>query len=237
MTHTTSLTKGEIQVSWTAPPAGSKCVAFRATVIEHRDVWYMDDGPLSRIFCEDEQDQIDFQPTVFDPCCACNEAKYEMTFEGLWSRHTHPKDFPSNSWLTRFSDIIGATHAVDYRFWEYGRPSSIGLQQVAEHGSTRQLEAELKEESDHIRTIIKARGISYPNVTGKTFAVFRVDNKHHLISLVSMIDPSPDWFVGVSGLELCTVNCSWVESKIINLYPWDAGTDSGPTYIVIIIFL
>jgi spondin-1 len=86
-------------------------------------------------------------------------------------------------------------------------------------------------QSEHIRTIIKARGISYPNVTGKTFAVFRVDSKHHLVSLVSMIYPSPDWFVGVSGLELCLSNGSWVEQKILNLYPYDAGTDSGPTYI------
>ncbi|RZC32935.1 spondin-1, partial [Asbolus verrucosus] len=85
--------------------------------------------------------------------------------------------------------------------------------------------------SDHIRTIIKARGISYPNITGKTFAVFRVDNRHHLMSIVSMIDPSPDWIVGVSSLELCLRNCSWIESKILNLYPWDAGTDDGITYI------
>jgi spondin-1 len=68
-------------------------------------------------------------------------------------------------------------------------------------------------------------------VTGKTFAVFRVDSNHHLISLVSMIYPSPDWFVGVSGLELCLANGSWIENKVLNLYPNDAGTDSGPTYI------
>lgn len=52
------------------------------------------------------------------------------------------------------------------------------------------------------------------------------------MSLVSMIDPSPDWFVGVSSLELCLRNCTWIESKILNLYPWDAGTDDGFTYIV-----
>jgi hypothetical protein len=46
-----------------------------------------------------------------------------------------------------------------------------------------------------------------------------------------MIYPSPDWFVGVSGLELCLPNGSWIEQKILNLYPVDAGTDSGPTYI------
>ena len=46
-----------------------------------------------------------------------------------------------------------------------------------------------------------------------------------------MIYPSPDWFVGISGFELCLANGSWVEEKKINLYPYDAGTDSGPTYI------
>lgn len=28
-------------------------------------------------------------------CCACGEARYRMVFEGLWSRQTHPKDFPT----------------------------------------------------------------------------------------------------------------------------------------------
>lgn len=135
-----------LQVLWTAPPPGAGCIAIRATVIEHRDIWYRDDGPLSKVLCEDEVDSIDSQPAIMEECCACDEAKYELTFEGLWSRHTHPKDFPSNGWLTRFSDVIGASHTVDYRFWDYGRRASEGLQQIAEHGSTRKLEFELKDE-------------------------------------------------------------------------------------------
>lgn len=87
-------------------------------------------------------------------------------------------------------------------------------------------------QSDEIRTIIKARGLAYPNITGKTFAVFRVDSDHHLLSLVSMIFPSPDWFVGVSGLELCQTDCKWIERKEVELYPWDAGTDGGTSYMV-----
>lgn len=39
VTHTSSIPKTEVQVRWTAPPPGSGCVWFRATVIEHRDVW------------------------------------------------------------------------------------------------------------------------------------------------------------------------------------------------------
>ncbi|XP_037814120.1 spondin-1 [Lucilia sericata] len=229
--NTNTNIKSRIDVVWVAPASSNMgCVLLRATIVQHRDVWFMDDGFLTKRMCEEEVDDIDTQPSITEPCCACYEAKYELTFEGKWSRHTHPKDFPANSWQTRFSDIIGASHTVDYRFWEYGKNASEGLREVAEHGSTRTLESELKEKSDQIRTIIKARGITYPNITGKTFAVFRVDSKHHLISLVSMIDPSPDWIVGVSGLELCLPNCTWVEKKVHNLYPWDAGTDSGPSY-------
>ncbi|XP_075211469.1 spondin-1-like isoform X2 [Lycorma delicatula] len=231
VTHTSVLPKAEVTVLWIAPPPGSGCVTIRATVVEYRDVWFQDDGPLSYKLCENVQDNFDNQPVVVRDCCACNEAKYEVTFEGLWSRHTHPKDFPSNSWLTRFSDVIGASHTTNYSFWEYGGYASEGLRQVATTGATRLLESELKDESQNIRTIIKARGISYPNVTGKTFAVFRVDKKHHLMSLVSMLDPSPDWIVGVSKLELCLENCTWIENKVLNLYPWDAGIHSGMTYI------
>lgn len=67
-------------------------------------------------------------------------------FEGLWSRQTHPRDFPANEWLTHFSDIIGASHSADYRVWEYGGIASDGLRQVAEWGSTQALESELKAE-------------------------------------------------------------------------------------------
>lgn len=79
VTQTSLAPKGEVQVLWTAPPSGSGCVAFRATVIEHNDVWYMDDDPLTKIFCENEVDTSDSQPLVVDPCCACDEAKYEVS--------------------------------------------------------------------------------------------------------------------------------------------------------------
>jgi hypothetical protein len=47
--------------------------------------------------------------------------------------------------------------------------------------------------------------------------------------------PSPDWIVGVSGLNLCKRDCTWIDEIIVDLYPWDAGTDNGITYMVIIL--
>lgn len=53
---------------------------FRATVIEHPEVWYKDEGPLSKEFCEDEDEDEDkdFYSSALDKCCACDEAKYEV---------------------------------------------------------------------------------------------------------------------------------------------------------------
>lgn len=78
VTHTSDTPKSEIQMSWTAPEPGSGCVTFRATVIENRDFWYMDEGQLSKDFCEDEENQEDFISNVLEECCACQEAKYEV---------------------------------------------------------------------------------------------------------------------------------------------------------------
>lgn len=154
--NTNTNVKTRVEVVWVAPAsAGMGCVNLRATVVQHRDVWFMDDGLLTKRLCEEEIDDIDSQPSMVDPCCACDEAKYELTFEGKWSRHTHPKDFPANSWKTRFSDIIGASHTIDYRFWQYGELASEGLREVAEHGSTRTLESELKDKVKIITLSIK----------------------------------------------------------------------------------
>ena len=54
------------------------------------------------------------EPPMIEPCRACDEAKYEAIFQGLWSRQTHPKDFPHDEWRTEFSKIIGASHSLNY---------------------------------------------------------------------------------------------------------------------------
>lgn len=163
-------------------------------------------------------------------CCACDEAKYELVFEALWSKYTHPDEFPENGWLAKFGDIIGASHSAEFRMWQHDSYASDGVKELAETGSTKKLEAELKQVSSMTRTIIKARELYYPTLNSKTSAVFRTDHLHHLVSILSKLSPSPDWMVGVSGLELCQADCSWALQRTVDLYLWDAGTDSGDTF-------
>lgn len=48
-----------------------------------------------------------------------------------------------------------------------------------------------------------------------------------MVSLISMLVPSPDWFTGIKGISLCNNGMwrdSWDETP---LQPWDAGTEDG----------
>jgi len=226
---TSAIPKDEVKVLWTAPEAGNGCIQLKAMVVERKDLWYMDDGALTYTFCEDDSPME--SPPLVKPCCACDEAKYEVIFEGLWSRHTHPKDYPADEWKTQFSHMIGASHSIEYDLWKYGEPASPALTMLSVTGQTRKLEIDMKRFSKHIRSVIKARGLQQrSNVVGRTFAVFRMDPTNHLLSLVSKMIPSPDWIVGVSMENLCLANCSWVDSRVVDLYPWDAGIMSGLTY-------
>merc|ERR1719211_872604 len=142
---TSALSKEEVKVKWFAPvkdesrpSSGPSCIQLKAMVVERNDYWFMDDGALTYQICEDESPMA--SSPIVEPCKACDEAKYEVIFEGQWSRHTHPKDFPSNEWQTSFSHLIGASHSVEYNLWKIGEPSSESLRQLAERGDTKSLE-------------------------------------------------------------------------------------------------
>lgn len=80
--NTNTNLKTHVEIVWAAPTMpGQGCVLIRATVVQHRDVWFMDDGLLTKRMCEEEVDDINTQPSIVDPCCACDEAKYEVAFQ------------------------------------------------------------------------------------------------------------------------------------------------------------
>ena len=58
---------------------------------------------------------------------------------------------------------------------------------------------------------------------------FEVSEACPAVSVVTMIAPSPDWFIGVSALDLLGEG-GWVEELVVELLPYDAGTDSGVSY-------
>ena len=153
-------------------------------------------------------------------------ASYTVTFNSTWSATTHPVDFPSNA---HFSGLIGATHSDRVVFWRPGQLASQGIQAMAELGSKSPLDVEIASAigARTAQHVISGGGIG--SSPGQVSLDFEISKTYSLVTLVSMIAPSPDWFVGVADLPLFR-DGRWVESLTVELRGWDAGTDDGTTY-------
>ena len=164
--------------------------------------------------------------SLINGCIEKNAVEYEVTFNALWSKETHPDDFPPNP---HFSGLIGASHNDKVYFWRLGELASSGIKNMAETGSKSPLNEEIGISvlNRNALDIISGSGIN-PS-PGSTSVTFKVSENFPLVSLVTMIAPSPDWFVGVDSLSLYE-NDSFVDEKTIVLYAYDAGTDSGVNY-------
>jgi len=151
---------------------------------------------------------------------------YELTFEATWSAVTHPLGFPNSP---HFSGLIGATHNTSVSFWEDGSLASPGIKSMAETGSKSTLKTELvvAYNAGLVRGYVEEGGIG--RSPGSITISFRVYDSHPLLTLVSMLAPSPDWFVGVTALPLRDAN-DWIDQIVVDLYTRDAGTDSGVSY-------
>ena len=152
--------------------------------------------------------------------------EYEVTFNATWSEDTHPDDFPPNP---HFSGLIGASHNDQVIFWEEGGTATTGIKNMAETGSKDQLTIEVGKAilDKNALTLISGSGIN-PS-PGSASVNFVVTEEYPLVTLVTMIAPSPDWFIGVNGMNLYEEG-EFVEEKTIVLYAYDAGTDSGTNY-------
>merc|ERR1711935_82831 len=106
-----------------------------------------------------------------------------------------------------------------------------GVQSVAETGSLSTLRSEVARAGDSIGSSTSVSGalfLSNDSTTDFTESL-EVDEDHSLITSISMIAPSPDWFTGFYDFSPVE-DGMWLSSFTIETYAWDAGTDSGITY-------
>jgi hypothetical protein len=139
---------------------------------------------------------------------------------------SHPIGFPAGA---HFSSLIGGTHDETVHFWRSGEFSSQGIKDMAERGLTSPLDLEVQAaiNAGHGGVVIRGGGIS-PS-PGMVSTNFTVSQATPLVTLVSMVAPSPDWFVGVESMSLFQSG-EWLDRVVVPLYAWDAGTDCGTTY-------
>jgi hypothetical protein len=160
------------------------------------------------------------------PPAAPETARYRVTFDSTWSAATHPQDFPSNA---HFSGLVGGTHKATVTFWEPGAPATAGIQSIAERGSKAQLQEEVERAIATGAARLVLSGGNLAVSPASTSMEFEMTTDFPLVTLVTMVAPSPDWFVGVAGLALFESG-AWKDELRVELFPYDAGTDSGVTF-------
>lgn len=157
---------------------------------------------------------------------ADTDAQCNLTFDAVWSSETHPLDFPSSA---HFSGLVGGVHNDQVSFWQPGGFATPGIRSMAETGSKTLLLGEVQDAVDDGTTLASISGGGVPLSPGVVGVDFTVSLEYPLATVVTMIAPSPDWFVGTHGLNLFEQG-SWRPNTVVSLPPYDAGTDSGTTF-------
>ena len=166
-------------------------------------------------------------PPESDPAVEVpSEATYSVTFRGLWTTSVTPGGLPGSAHFTR---LIGGVHNAGVTFLRDGGRATSGVEFMAELGGTSTLANEVRAAAPDALAVLLGSGNIRPTGSSTIDSVM-LTTDHSRVTLLTMIAPSPDWFVGVSGLSLLDEQGEWMASLTVNLYPWDAGTEGGTEF-------
>lgn len=156
-------------------------------------------------------------------------ATYDFTFTSIWNATDHTS-IPSGA---HWSNLVGATHKNANEFVQLGINATTGIQNVAETGTNTQFNNEVNAAitANNAEQWFQQGFSPFAAISSATLSDVEVTEEHHFLTLISMIAPSPDWFVAVNSLDLRTAsNDGWKTSFTLDVFAYDAGTDNGVDY-------
>eukprot|EP00092_Neocalanus_flemingeri_P025712 GFUD01027876.1.p1 GENE.GFUD01027876.1~~GFUD01027876.1.p1 ORF type:complete len:470 (+),score=125.50 GFUD01027876.1:94-1503(+) len=152
---------------------------------------------------------------------------YRLSLRTEWNEKTFPKQFPQWRPSAQWSKTIGYSHSSTPAapLFSIGSAVSEGVRLFAETGATDTLDLEAANKTflDAIISPPIKQGV------GETTTTIFVDTNHTKVSVMTKLVPSPDWFVGLDSLDLCSQGV-FIESVTTEAFPLDAGTDNGFTF-------
>ena len=149
-------------------------------------------------------------------------ARYRVRLVQEWSAATHPTTLPPG-WHT--SPAVLTAHARSADVFAVGRLATAGIESMAERGGTALLRSELGSNAN-VGDVDTGSGINRSGVDSLEVTVTQSTGR---LSLVTMLAPSPDWFVGFSGVPVFAGGV-WADRIVLDMNPYDAGTDSGARF-------
>ena len=171
-------------------------------------------------------------PPASDPAASASSAAlYSITFHGTWTTDVTPGGLPGSA---HFSRLIGGVHNAGVIFLESGGTAGSGVESMAETGEPSNLLGEVQAAIN--ATPPTALGVlegstSFIGPTaGRTLSDVTLTSRYPRVTLTTMIAPSHDWFVGVSGMSLLDSQGRRLASREVDPFPWDAGTEDGDDF-------
>ncbi len=165
---------------------------------------------------------------------AQSTANYDISVTTIWNAGQHSSVPPNAHW----SNLIGATHNSADEFVSLGSNATLGIKDVAERGDNVEFIIEVNDAiSNGDANQLLQDGFS-PFAGDDSMAGFigiTVSEDFPLITLVSMVAPSPDWFIAINSLTLRSgnpgVNNGWKDTFTMDVFAYDAGTDDATDYV------
>ena len=157
-------------------------------------------------------------------------ATYSITFQGTWNEMDHGPLPSTDHW----SDLVGATHNSDVVFWRMGELATPGIELVAELGQNGTFQSEVNAAigNGDADQWLQAGFSPFAANGVATLSSIEVSEDFPLLTLATMIAPSPDWFSGVDSYSLLDGSGDWKDGITINVFPYDAGTEEGNGYSI-----
>lgn len=174
------------------------------------------------------QQRYDIVSTSTSDVPNTQSVEYSCTFRNSWSAENHPRLYPDDA---HWSPPVLVSHDMSYKMWSPGEFSTAGVELVAETGSPRTLLDEFAAANSSVGSYVVGSLTFNSNQQEQTFDNLVVDSNHPMLSTITMIAPSPDWFSGFYDFELFDATTStWFSNFVLDTYPFDAGTETGGNY-------
>ncbi|MBL4662436.1 MAG: spondin domain-containing protein [Flavobacteriaceae bacterium] len=160
-----------------------------------------------------------------------SEATYSVNFTSNWTQTAHPHPSGSLPGNAHWSKLVGATHNSDIVFLEMGGIATEGVENIAETGGNTAFYSEVDAAitANFANALVDGDGLASAGGQINIDEIITTED-YPLLTLLSMIAPSPDWMIAINSISLIDGNGDWIDEINIDLYPYDAGTDNGIDY-------
>jgi hypothetical protein len=145
--------------------------------------------------------------------------RFLVTIQISWGDPRVPIGHPNDP---HTGNMFLVTHNPYYSLFKVNNIASLGIRKSAEYGVVDELKMESQKSPDvykiYTSDVLKAPGV-------RTF-IIEDNSMFPLFSFTTMLAPSPDWFTGITNIDLRSIT-----NHTFPLYAYDSGSAYGSIFM------